>query len=89
MLCALRDRFWWPSLANDVGWYIETCHKCQIWQTAEIRIPVAAPATLFHKAYVGTMFMPHALGYRYIVQYALCLQLRSRTVAERSPVTSQ
>ena len=69
-LRALRDRFWWPSLANDVKWYIQTCHECQICQTTKVRIPptVPAPASLFRKAYVDTMFMPHASGYRYIVQ---------------------
>jgi hypothetical protein len=29
---------------------------------------VAAPASLFCKAYVDTMYMPHASGYRYIIQ---------------------
>jgi transposase InsO family protein len=69
-LRALRDRFWWPSLADDVRWYIQTCHECQIRQTTKVRIPptVPAPAPLFRKAYVDTMFMPHASGYRYIVQ---------------------
>jgi integrase-like protein/reverse transcriptase-like protein/aspartyl protease len=69
-LRALLDRFWWPSLAHDVRWYIKTCHECQIRQTTKVRIPptVATPAPLFRKAYVDTMFMPHASGYRYIVQ---------------------
>ena len=69
-LRALLDRFWWPSLAHDVKWFVRSCHECQIRQTTKVRIPptVAAPAPLFHKAYVDTMFMPHASGYRYIVQ---------------------
>jgi hypothetical protein len=29
---------------------------------------VAAPTSLFHKAHVDTMYMPHVLGYHYIVQ---------------------
>ena len=29
---------------------------------------VTAPALLFRKAYIDTMFMPHASGSRYIVQ---------------------
>jgi hypothetical protein len=33
---------------------------------------VAAPASLFRKAHVDTMYMPHTSGYRYIVQ-ARCL----------------
>ena len=69
-LRALLDRFWWPSLADDVKWYIKSCHECQIRQTTKVRIPptVATPAPLFRKAYVDTMFMPHASGFRYIVQ---------------------
>jgi hypothetical protein len=69
-LRALLDRFWWPSLADDVRWYIKSCHECQIRQTTKVRIPptVATPAPLFRKAYVDTMFMPHAGGFRYIVQ---------------------
>ena len=69
-LRAILDRFWWPSLAHNIRWYIKTCHECQIRQTTKVRIPptVAIPASLFRKAYVDTMFMPHASGYRYIVQ---------------------
>jgi hypothetical protein len=69
-LRALLDRFWWPSLSHNVRWYIKTCHECQIHQTTKVRIPstVAVPASLFRKAYVNTMFMPHASGYQYIVQ---------------------
>ena len=74
MLRALLDCFWWPSLADDIKWYIKSCHECQIRQTTKVRIPptIATPAPLFRKAYVDTMFMPHAGGFRYIVQ-ARCL----------------
>ena len=69
MLRAIRDHFWWPSLAHNIRWYIKTCHECQIRQTTKVQIPptVAISASLFHKVYVDTMFMPHASGYRYIV----------------------
>jgi hypothetical protein len=70
MLCALLDHFWWPSLTDDVRWYIKSCHECQIRQTTKVQIPptVATLAPLFRKGYVDTMFMPHAGGFRYIVQ---------------------
>jgi len=66
----LLDRFWWPSLEQDVKWYITTCHQCQLRQTTKVRIPpsVAIPAPLFQKVYIDTMFMPAAAGFRYIVQ---------------------
>lgn len=66
----LADRFWWPSLEQDVKWYIDSCHQCQLRQTTKVHIPptVAAPAPLFRKVYIDTMFMPPAAGFRYIVQ---------------------
>ena len=66
----LLDRFWWPTIANDVKQHIATCHECQIRQTTKIHIPpvVVTPAPLFRKAYIDTMLMPHAAGFRYIVQ---------------------
>jgi hypothetical protein len=69
-LRTLLDRFWWPSIADDVKQYLTTCHECQLRQTTKVRIPptVAAPAPLFRKVYIDTMFMPPAAGYRYIVQ---------------------
>lgn len=69
-LRTLLDRFWWPTLANDVKQHIATCHECQIRQTTKIHIPpvVATPAPLFRKAYIDTMLMPHTAGFRYIVQ---------------------
>src|SRR6266404_1076667 len=69
-LRSLRDHFWWPSLADDVKWFIKTCHECQTRQTTKVHIPptVSTPATLFRKVYVDTMLMPLAAGYRYLVQ---------------------
>jgi hypothetical protein len=66
----LADRFWWPSLDSDVKWYVEMCHQCQLRQTTQTRLPptVDSPAPLFRKVYIDTMFMPHASGFRYIVQ---------------------
>ena len=66
----ILDRFWWPSIEQDIKWYTTTCHQCQLRQTAKVRIPptVAIPAPLFRKVYIDTMFMPPAAGFRYIVQ---------------------
>jgi len=62
------DRFWWPSLEQDIKWYITTCHQCQLRQTTKIRIlpTVAVPAPLLRKLYVDTMLMPPAGGFHYI-----------------------
>lgn len=66
----MLDRFWWPNLDDDVKWYVRTCHECQVRQRTMLHIPptVAAPAPLFRKAYIDTMLMPKAGGFRYIVQ---------------------
>ena len=67
---ALLERFWWPYLDHDVKWFVQSCHQCQVRQMRYHHIPptVAAPASLFRKAYLDTMFMPRVAGYRYIVQ---------------------
>ena len=66
----IADCFWWPSLNNDVAWYIKTCHQCQLHSVEKIIIPptVATPAPLFHKAYVDSVHMLTAQGYGYIIQ---------------------
>jgi hypothetical protein len=66
----LLECFWWLFLDQDVKWFIQTCHQCQVRQMRYHHIPptVAAPASLFRKAHVDTMYMPRASGYRYIVQ---------------------
>jgi hypothetical protein len=66
----LLERFWWPFLDQDVKWFVQTCHQCQVHQMRYHHIPptVTAPASLFRKAHVDTMYMPRASGYRYIVQ---------------------
>ena len=67
---AIADRFWWPSLDEDVAWFIKTCHQCQIRSVEKVVLPpsISIPAPLFRKVFIDTMFMPTAQGYRYIVQ---------------------
>jgi hypothetical protein len=69
----LLEQFWWPFLDQDVKWFVQTCHQCQVLQMRYHHIPptVTAPASLFRKAHVDTMYMPRASGYRYIV-HARC-----------------
>jgi len=66
----LQERVWWPHLANDLSWFIKSCHLCQTRQTRNILIPpvVAVPAPLFAKMYIDTMHMPPSGGFKYIVQ---------------------
>src|SRR5271156_4856372 len=66
----LAQRYWWPHMADDITWFIRTCHICQTRQTRQNLIPptVAMPAPLFSKVYMDTMHMPNSSGYKYIVQ---------------------
>ncbi|KAJ3914285.1 hypothetical protein F5877DRAFT_29811, partial [Lentinula edodes] len=61
--------FRWPRQAEDVKWYILTCHLCQLRQTEKLWIPpvVAKPMGLFAKCYMDVMEMPKSGGYKYIV----------------------
>jgi hypothetical protein len=65
----LLEQFWWLFLNQDVKWFVQTCHQCQVRQMRYHHIlTVAAPTSLFRKAHVDTMYMLCASGYRYIVQ---------------------
>ena len=66
----LAERYWWPNMAQDINWWILTCHICQVRKTQKVLIPptVAIPAPLFLKVYMDTMHMPPSSGYKYIVQ---------------------
>ena len=66
----LYERYWWPDMAKDVKWFIQTCHLCQIQNLQQSLIPpvIAVPAPLFSKVYMDTMFMPTSGGYKYITQ---------------------
>ena len=69
----LGERFWWPHMDDDIKWYNQTCHECQIRSTKKVIIPptVSNPGGLFRKVYIDTMLMPRAKGFRYIV-HARC-----------------
>lgn len=84
----LQDRFWWPKMQDDVKWFVQTCHECQLRQMRQFISPpvVEKPATLFASVYIDTMHMPKAKGFTYIVQarcsltgYAEYLPLRRET----------
>ena len=66
----MLDRFWWPSIIDDIKWYIRTCNVCQQRQMLKLHLPptVQVPPTLFKRCHVDTMFMPKSRGLRYIIQ---------------------
>ena len=66
----LTQRYWWPAMAQDIAWYVLTCHLCQLRKTQQVAIPpvVAMPAPLFAKVYMDTMHLTPSAGYKYIVQ---------------------
>jgi hypothetical protein len=66
----LVERYWWPGMAQDIAWFLLTCHLCQLRKTQQVSIPpvVAQPAPLFSKVYMDTMHLTPSGGYKYIVQ---------------------
>jgi len=66
----LAERYWWPGMAQDIAWFVLTCHLCQLRKTQQISIPpvVAQPAPLFAKVYMDTMHLTPSGGFKYIVQ---------------------
>jgi len=66
----LSKCYWWPSMAQEISWFISTCTICQLQKTQQIAIPpvVAKPAPLFTKVYMDTMHLTPSAGYKYIVQ---------------------
>lgn len=63
-------RYWWPYMGHDIGWFVKTCHICQLRKTQNVLIPpvVATPAPLFAKIYIDTMHMPPSNGFKFLVQ---------------------
>ena len=70
MHALVAERYWWPYMGQDIGWYVKTCHLCQVCQTRQVSIPpiVATPAPLFAKMYMDTMHLSCSGGFSYIVQ---------------------
>lgn len=55
----IENRFWWPEMEKDVGWYVKTCKLCQARQKKLLRIPPIATLTpsIFQKIHVDVMIM--------------------------------
>ena len=66
---AVRLRFYWPRMREDVQYIVSSCHECQKRSTAKMHLPVTVsqPAALFEKVYVDVMKMPPAHGMNWIV----------------------
>ena len=66
---ALRLRFYWPGMREDLGEHIQSCHACQLRSTKKMHIPIepSLPSKLFQKVYLDMMRMPEAHGKKWIV----------------------
>jgi len=66
---ALRLRFYWPGMREDLIEHIRSCHACQLRSTKKMHIPInpSLPSGLFKKVYLDVMKMPMAGGKNWIV----------------------
>jgi Integrase zinc binding domain len=64
------EQYWWPFMGRNIGWYVHTCHICQLQQMRQIAIPsiVATPAPLFAKIYMDMMHLMCSGSFSYIIQ---------------------
>ena len=66
---AIRIRFYWPGMREDITKYIRSCHTCQLRSTKKMHVPptISRPTALFSKVYLDVMKMPEAQGKNWIV----------------------
>ena len=66
----IADRFYWPTLDEDLRWYLTTCHECQIMSKQKVFLPptVSMPRGPFQKCYIDTVHLPQSGGFKYVVQ---------------------
>ena len=62
-------RYYWPYMANDIKYHIQSCHACQLRSTKKMHLPItmSQPKHLFSKVYLDVMKMPKAQGMQWLV----------------------
>ena len=66
---AVKLRFYWPRMRQDVQYHVASCHTCQARSVKKMRLQsnVTPPNALFQKVYLDVMKMPEAGGKKWIV----------------------
>ena len=66
---AIRLRFYWPGMREDITKNVRSCHTCQVRSTKKMHIPptISRPTALFYKVYLDIMKMPLAQKYQWLV----------------------
>ena len=69
VLEALKLRFYWPQMGQDIKYHVASCHTCQVRSTKKmhLQIDTTLPSVLFQKVYLDVMKMPEAEGKKWIV----------------------
>ena len=66
---AIRTRFYWPGMREEIAQYVKSCHICQVRSTKKMHISptISHPVALFYKVYLDVMRMPMAQKYQWLV----------------------
>ncbi len=57
---ALRDRYWWPNMYLEVGWFVASCTTCQMHSRYRSCPPLTRSLcpSILRRVHVDTIFMP-------------------------------
>ena len=71
---ALKDRFFWPNMYDDIAWHVRSCNACQY--RSKVRpvepLSITLSPSVFRRFVLDTIHMPDGLyGFKYLM-HASC-----------------
>jgi hypothetical protein len=89
MQMQLLEQFWWPFLDQDVKWFVQTCHQCQVCQMRYhyILLTVATPASVRGHPSISLLPLSSPTLHLFICIHPphLCTILKDHTHSRRLP----